>query len=95
MSPLPLSRIHLDGFASMPDRRVPRLRALIMPGVWPGLCIIGIVLATLLASWLTDLLWVVVVVGVVGMVLAAWPSVKMLATTRDALDRSEHTRAAM
>ena len=95
MSPPPLSRIHLDSFVSVPDRRVPRLRALIMPGVWPGLCIIGIVLATLLASWLTDLIWVVVVVGVAGMVLAAWPSVKMLAATRDALDRTERARLAM
>src|ERR1700733_13220271 len=70
MSPPPLSRIHLDSFVSVPDRRVPRLRALIMPGVWPGLCI-------------------------AGMVLAAWPSVKMLAATRDSLDRTERARLAM
>jgi CheY-like chemotaxis protein len=79
----------------MPDRRVLWLRVTAMPGVVLGLCIIGIVLATLLASWLTDRIWVVVVVGVAGMVLAAWPSVKMLAATRDALDRTERARAAM
>ncbi|WP_158930943.1 response regulator [Acidisphaera sp. S103] len=79
----------------MPDRLVVWLRAVAVPGVWPGLSIIGIVLATLLASWLTGQVWVAAMVGVAGMVLAAWPSVKMLAVARDALDRTERARAAM
>ena len=78
----------------MPGRRVPWLRAA-TTAVLPGLCIIGIVLATLLASWLTNRVWIVAVVGAAGMVLAAWPSVKMLAATRDALDRTERARSAM
>src|ERR1700684_1304024 len=71
MLPLSPSRIHLTGFASMPDRLVVWLRAVAMPGVWPGLCIIGIVVATLLASWLSGQVWVAAVVGVAGMVLTA------------------------
>ncbi|HEX4368141.1 MAG TPA: response regulator [Rhodopila sp.] len=79
----------------MPDRLVVWLRAAAMPGALPVLCIVGIVLAMLLASWLTNRAWVVELVAVIGMVLAAWPSVKMLAATRDALDRTERARLAM
>jgi CheY-like chemotaxis protein len=89
------SHVRLAAFASLPDRLPVRLRGMVAPGLRPGLCIVGIVLATLLVSWLTGRAWLAVLVGVAGMVLAARHSVKMLAAARDALDRAERQRSAM
>jgi CheY-like chemotaxis protein len=85
------SRIRLATFASLPGRLPVRLRGMVAPGVW----IIGIVLATLLTSWLTDEVWVIALAGIAGMVLAARHVAEMLAASRDALDRTERARAAM
>ncbi|MEA2739951.1 MAG: hypothetical protein QOH05_3258 [Acetobacteraceae bacterium] len=57
--------------------------------------IAAIVMASLLAWWLTGAIWLVPVVGVAGMLPAAWHAVKLLTNARDALDRSERERAAM
>jgi CheY-like chemotaxis protein len=89
------SHVRLATFASLPDRLPVRLRGMAAPGLRPGLCIVGIVLATLLVSWLTGRAWPAVLVAVAGMVLAARHSVKMLAAARDALDRAERQRSAM
>ena len=88
-------QVRLAAFASLPDRVPVWLRGVAGLGLWPGLCIIAIASATLLAFWLTDQLWVAAAIGVAGMALAAWRSVRMLAAVRDALDRTERARAAM
>jgi CheY-like chemotaxis protein len=85
----------MAGFASLPDRLPVWLRGLAELALWPGLCVIAIASAALLAFWLTDQLWVAAAIGVAGMAVAAWRSITMLATARDALDRTERARAAM
>jgi CheY-like chemotaxis protein len=85
------SQIRLSAFAALPDRLPVRL----LGKAAPGLCILGIVLAMLLALWLTGQAWIAVAVGVAGMALAAHRSLKLLATARDALAHAERERAAM
>jgi len=87
MVSLLLAQSRLTALAS----RSGRLRGAVVPGLW----IFGIVLAALSASWITGETWPAVAVGIVGMVLAAWHSVKMLEAARDALARAERERAAM
>jgi CheY-like chemotaxis protein len=59
------------------------------------LYIAGIVVAALLAAWLTGRTWQGVAVGIAGMVLAARRAVKTEASLREALHRTERERAAM
>jgi CheY-like chemotaxis protein len=80
----------LDAIVSRHDR-LRWLRRMAVPGLW----IAGIVVTSLLASWLTGRAWPAVVVGVAGMLLAATRSVKLLAASRDAIERAVRERAAM
>jgi signal transduction histidine kinase len=93
--------LQLMTFPSLPQIR---LAAIASPGRWPnwlrdvavpGGGTAGIVLASLLAWWLTTRAWLAVLVGITGMVLAAWRLVKVLTAARNALDRAERERAAM
>jgi signal transduction histidine kinase len=90
---LSLSSAHtrLMALMSRHERLPGRLRGMVVPGV----SIAGIVVTSLLASWLTGQAWVAVAVGIAGMVVAAWRSVKVLAAVHAALERSERERAAM
>jgi signal transduction histidine kinase len=91
MTLLSLPQIRLAVIPSPLGRLPNGLRDMVAPGGW----IAGIVLASLLVSWLTDQAWLAVAVGIAGMLLAAWRSVKILAATREALDRAERERSAM
>jgi CheY-like chemotaxis protein len=91
MTPLSPPWTRLDGIASLPGRLPGRLRDAVEPGLW----IAGIVLASLLAFWLTDWASLAIAVAIAGMVMAAWRSVKVLSAMRDALGRAEQQRAAM
>ena len=84
-------QIRLAAVTSLSDRLPVGLRGMAVPGLW----ILGIVLATLLASWLTGHVLIAALVGVGGMVLAAWYVVTRLTAARDALVRAERERAAM
>jgi CheY-like chemotaxis protein len=90
---LSLSSAHtrLMALVSRHERLPGRLGDMVVPGVW----IAGIVVTSLLASWLTGQAWVAVAVVVIGMVVAAWHWVKVLAAAHAALERSERERAAM
>jgi hypothetical protein len=79
-----ISLTHRD-LAALPTRLPVRLRGAGTPALW----IIGIVLAVLLAFWLTGWAWLGAAVGIAGMVLAAWHSVKMAAAADESLKRLE------
>jgi CheY-like chemotaxis protein len=86
--------------SSMASNHFSRIRFALLSSVPPdaaeaGLWVLGIVVATLLAGWLTDSMLVAVLTGITSMVLAAWRLVKLLVGLRDALAAAEGERAAM
>jgi CheY-like chemotaxis protein len=82
-----LSRVFLPRAASLSGR----LPDALVPGLW----VLGVVAASVLAWLLTVRFWVSLVAGVAVMVVAAWRLVKSLARLRDAADEAERGRAAM
>lgn len=91
MSSLSSPGIRFADFVSHPNRWPGRSHPVAAPAAW----IAGIVLAALLTAWLTGRVWAAALVGIGGMVLAAWYAVKTLTAARTAAGRAEQDRAAM
>jgi CheY-like chemotaxis protein len=91
MTHLPPLLTSLAAFVSLPGRWPNRVRDTAMPVGW----IAGTSSASILAVWLTGRVWLAAMIGLAGMVLAEWHSVRMLTAARNALDRTERERAAM
>lgn len=85
MVPLSSPRLRLSAVASL----LGRPAAWLWPAAEPAVGVVAIAVAMLLAFRLTGRLVVAVVVGLVGISLAAWHWSRMLAAARDALNRSE------
>jgi CheY-like chemotaxis protein len=77
------------------DARLASLSGRLPDAPEPGLWTIGIVAATLVTWWFTGWWWLALVIGVVGLVLAAWRWAAAVAGLRQALTRATREQVAM
>ncbi|HEX3574508.1 MAG TPA: response regulator [Rhodopila sp.] len=84
----------------MASNQPPQPRFASLSGSWSdaaewGAWILGVAGVSALAAWLTDRVWIAFGLGIAGIVLAAWRSVKVVARLRAALVDAKRERAVM